>query len=268
MTSYALSVTVSDSRPLADYYSSLIERQTSNLKREVADYFDSQSDLADGDEIDVKIELSQPDVFLLGGIKLERIQFDVYISGIFGGQSFEYYKRIKQPSLFATAREKRKKKGTRPTPEEDEAHERLFAHLAEKAFDGFEKAIGRSESFVAIRWRAFKIVMLIVSLLTAVGLLWGVYGTSILERSSTGFGRFMRFGAFAIGFLVYFVGYVIGAACMPLEFFEDHREGHRVMDFVNKDDPAAARFALRVGVVVLAAIAIFMTIVIRSTFGY
>jgi hypothetical protein len=273
MTSYALGVTVEDKRKLAKYYEGIVDNKRQTLKALCEDYFDEQKDLQDGDEIDVKIKLSEPVVFRLGGLRLQRTQFDVYVSGIFAGQPFEHHRCIKEPMAFTTrsARKKKKKRLKKqlaaPDADDDLFHEQLFSNLSEKMFDGFEKAIGRSSSFVALRWKTAQSALAVVEFLFVAFMFWTFFLSGFLDQASAGFRRFFWFGCVITGMLLYMVGYVVCAALMPLEFFEDHREGHRVMDFVNTDDPRKARNALRVGVVVLAAIGVFMVIVYKTTFS-
>jgi hypothetical protein len=262
MASIPVKVKVQDERAGAERFKGLVDVQRRNLRSNVKEYMRTQSRGAEGDKVAVKIRLSEIEIKPgLGELPRFREQADMSVTGLFAGERFEFKKQHSLPVQIGTI--DRSPSESEPlTPDDQTKHELLFEELMNLALEGFESAIGRGWTSIGLRWRAIKLVIVTLSLLVAAGIWYFCYSTGFITNPKA-----QAAVSFMFGFGTFFIGLTIGAACMPLEFFEEHAEGHRVMDFVNTDDPARARFLLRIGVVVLVLIALFMIFIYRTTFG-
>ena len=266
MVKYKFKLTVDDTRPQAARVQGLVERQTSNLKREIKEYLSAQGGRREGDKIRVKVTMYDSQKFRFGDARLYRECVDLHISGVYAGKPFEFNKPYRGALQFGSVKPPANS-DERPSAEEDMQYEGMFETLTEAAIDGFERAIGRGTTSIGVRWRIIKFSIIALAVCVTLGIYVLLYTDTLLSSTFTN-RRFVHWTGWVFGVLTFFVGYTIGAACMPLEFFEEHAEGHRVMGFVNTSDPDAARRRLRWGVVAFVVIALFMTWTIRSTFNY
>ena len=188
-------------------------------------------------------------------------EMTVHVSGSLDGQALDFSvsmartldispRRITRPSPFVSGRNavqaeafvkaiaKEPNDGPLMSMEYIEA-DPFFSEMTLKILTSLEHVTGHDQTPIANRWKVINIAVLAVSSAT-------ILATAVVVMNRGETAVMAVFAATMVGGLTYLFLYCLGAAMMPVAFYQTQAAARRIMRFVGTDNPVKAQLLVRI----------------------